>query len=264
MNAILFYKIYGFTGIVLYFNLKFRKILNIRLPDIRSIIHLRPGTSDREVFDQIFLDREYHLSFPFIPEVIVDGGANIGLTSVLFANKYPSAKIISIEPETSNFEAVVKNTETYENIYPIQAAIWNEPGQLDILDTGTGEWGFMVGRNGNSSKQVNSAKVKAITLQEVMSEFKFSQIDVLKVDIEGAEKELFAKNYQDWLPYVRCIIIEIHDNLKKGTSKTVWEALNKYDFSLSVDKGSLVFINENFTTSKAEERSLYSLGSVKN
>lgn len=253
MNAILFYKIYGFTGIVLYFNLKFRKIRKLRLPDIRSIIHLRPATSDREVFDQIFLDREYHLDFPFSPKVIIDGGANIGLTSVLFANHYPKAKIISIEPEASNFKAVVKNTAAYENIHPIQAAIWNEPGQLDILDTGTGEWGFMVGQS-ESTTQSSFNKVNTITLQEIMYEFQLSHIDILKIDIEGAEKELFTKNYEDWLPHVRCIIIEIHDNLKKGTSKTVWEALNKYNFSLSLDKGSLVFLNEDFEAKQINEQ----------
>lgn len=250
MNAFLFYRNYGLAGLLLYLKLKLGRIKNLSIPHIESIIHLRPDTSDQEVFDQIFLDREYDLNLPFVPEIIVDAGANIGLTSVFFANKYPGAKIISIEPEASNYNALVKNTAYYMSIVPIHAAIWNEPGLVEVLDVGTGEWGFMLSqRNG---PQEGIGQIQAITIQEILNDLQLSHIDILKMDIEGSEKELFSTNFETWLPKIRCLIIEIHDNLKKGTSKTVLKALSKYSFSFSLKKGSLVFINEDFSPTIAQ------------
>ena len=244
MNAFLFYKNYGFAGLIIYLKIKFLRAKKLSIPTIKSLINLRPQTSDREVFDQVFRDREYDLKLPFIPKIIVDGGANIGLTSVFFANKYPEAKIISIEPEDSNYRAMVKNVASYMCIVPIRAAIWNEPGQLEIMDVGTGEWGFMVAEAQSSG--VRTGQIDTITMNEILTDLHLSHIDILKIDIEGAEKELFSANFDSWLPKVRCIIMEIHDNLKEGTSKTVFKALNQYNFSFTLEKGSLVFINEDF------------------
>lgn len=240
MNAILFYKNYGITGLLLYLRLKLWHISQLRLPNIKSIIYLRPNTSDREVFDQIFLSREYELAIPFVPKMIIDGGANIGLTSVFLANKYKGATILAIEPERSNFRALVQNASPYENIIPIRAALWHEKTQLQIRDVGTGEWGFVVGSKGNR----NLEPTETITIQEVLEQFELSTIDLLKIDIEGAEKELFSSNYETWLPKVRCIVIELHDNLKPGTSKSVFRTLDRYHFSFSLQNGSMVFLNE--------------------
>lgn len=240
MNAILFYRNYGLTGLLLYLRLKLWHLSRLRLPYIKSIIHLRPNTSDREVFDQIFLSREYELAIPFVPEVIIDGGANIGLTSVYLANKYQGANILAIEPEQSNFRALLQNASTYENIIPIRAALWHEKTQLQISDVGTGEWGYVVGSEGDGGLE----PTETITMQEIMEQFELSTIDLLKIDIEGAEKELFAANYEAWLPKVKCIVIELHDNLKPGTSRCVFRTLDRYNFSFSLQNGSMVFINE--------------------
>jgi hypothetical protein len=58
----------------------------------------------------------------------------------------------------------------------------------------------------------------------------YSTIDILKLDIEGAEKEVFS-NCDKWLGNVRILMIELHDHLKPGCSSIVYSALAKFNFS---------------------------------
>lgn len=60
-----------------------------------------------------------------------------------------------------------------------------------------------------------------------------SQIDLLKLDIEGAELELFAEDYQHWLSNTQILMIELHDWFRKGCSKSFFSALLHYDFSIT-------------------------------
>ena len=78
------------------------------------------------------------------PRTLVDAGANIGLASLYFANRFPSANIIAIEPEQSNFDLLRKNVAPYETITPIRAALWHENGIIKLVDPERlGKWGFM-------------------------------------------------------------------------------------------------------------------------
>src|SRR5262245_55671701 len=59
--------------------------------------NLRMGTTDPWVLKQVLLDRHYDFSLPQDPKIIVDVGANIGLSAVFFANKYPNATVFALE-----------------------------------------------------------------------------------------------------------------------------------------------------------------------
>lgn len=83
--------------------------------------------------------------------------------------------------------------------------------------------------------------VKAVSIKDIMEQYSFDRIDILKIDIEGAEIELFKNNYDDWLPSVRVLIIELHDRMRKGCSKTFFDALSKYNFSTEI-KGENLFV----------------------
>ena len=83
--------------------------------------------------------------------------------------------------------------------------------------------------------------VRSFTLKEIMDKYNSSTIDLLKVDIEGAEKELFSSNYEYWLPRTKVLIIETHDRLKQGCSKSIFAALASYNFSLDIKGNTLIF-----------------------
>jgi len=121
-----------YPGISSYYQLKTNKD-TIVIPELKHPITIRPHTTDGLVFRQIFYKGEYDIHIPFDPAYIIDGGANIGLFSVLFANRFPQAKILSIEPEESNFLMVKKNIAAYPQIVPIQAGLWNRETPLQRL-----------------------------------------------------------------------------------------------------------------------------------
>ena len=81
-------------------------------------MHIRGGSSDAKVFLQVWLNNEYDIPLKSEAEVIIDAGANIGLASLYFKDKYPKASIYAIEPEKGNFDQLVKNTMYYWNVPP--------------------------------------------------------------------------------------------------------------------------------------------------
>jgi len=173
---------------------------------------------------------------------IFDLGANVGYASIYFANKYPNAKIFALEPEINNYVIAQKNTANYPNITLIKGAVWNKLEDLNLVDNGFGEGGYMV------EKGLGNNVVRGYTIDEIMKLMNITTIDILKIDIEGAEKEIFETNFENWIPNTKVIIVETHDRYKKGTSKAIFNTIGKYDFSLELSGENLVLINNNLVT----------------
>lgn len=205
--------------------------INLNVPGLPEKITLRNSTSDAHCFNQVFLDLDYDFDLDFRPSFIVDCGANVGLSSLFFHRKYPEAEIVAVEPETSNYEMLVKNAAAYKNIHPLRYGIWNKNINLEIIDESKGEdkWGFKV----QETSPGTPGSIEAITIAEIMKRFGRDEIDVLKIDIEGSELEVFSSNYESWLPKTRIIMIELHDRTRKGCAKTFFQTLFKYDFSIN-------------------------------
>ena len=222
------------TKTVLFFNFmkakKNKKIIKTGFKSIAHPIYLRNNTSDIDTFYQLFYDKEYDIKFEQDPKVIVDCGANIGLASIYLKNRYPNAKIIAIEPESSNYELLVKNTEQYPDIHCLKAGIWNRTTNLKIKDIGLGNWGFIT----EEVDYEDSSTVKAISIDRIMEQYGLDKIDVLKVDIEGSEKELFEKNCELWLPKVKAVVVELHDGMKEGCSMSFFGAMLHYKFKMQM------------------------------
>ena len=68
-------------------------------------------------------------------------------------------------------------------------------------------------------------------------------VDILKIDIEGSEKEIFEQGFEEWLPFTKILIVETHDRYKQGSSKAVLKAVSAYNFSLEVSGENLIFYN---------------------
>jgi FkbM family methyltransferase len=191
---------------------------------------LRKGTSDLTVFRKIFVSKEYDIQYKEEPELIIDGGANVGYASIFFANRFPSAQIIAIEPESSNFEALVNNVSKYDNVTTVKKGLWNKSGFLRIIDKESDKFAFM-------TMEVSAGDeydVEVITIDEILRLSGCSEIGILKLDIEGAEKELFSSNYDSWLGKVKLLIIELHDDMKSGCSDAFYAAINHYKFESEV------------------------------
>ncbi|TLV00781.1 FkbM family methyltransferase [Dyadobacter luticola] len=214
------------NGILYLIRRKLRSNRVINLAGIKNPIYLRPGTSDGGVFGQIFIQHEYQINLSFEPKVIIDGGANIGLFSVYFKNKYPAATIIAIEPDEENFEMLQKNVAGYSDIHLKKAGLWSRNSQTRMVDKyNLGKWGMVIEEVPDTGG--NKEEFNTLTIDNLLEEFNIEYIDLLKLDIETAEKQLFTENFATWLPRVKVIIIELHDWMQAGCSKPFFEAINQ-------------------------------------
>ncbi|MBW3545240.1 MAG: FkbM family methyltransferase, partial [Bacteroidetes bacterium] len=132
------------------------------------------------------------------------------------------------------------NTKLYQNVVPLQAGLWPEAKKLNVTNTNSSSWAFTL----EESKEDIPNTLDAITLDELLTRYGQQYIDILKIDIEGAEKELFSTNYQTWLPRTKVIVIELHDRMRRGCSKAFFKALINYDFRVQLKGENLVCIND--------------------
>jgi len=196
---------------------------------------------------------EYDCELSKSPQVIVDAGANIGLTSVFYANKYPEARIIAIEPEASNYEILKENTRPYPNIVTVHAALWKADREIDLLDPGYGNQGFQTKEQGEESSGRVLTRTQGMTLTSVIRLCELGHIDMLKVDIEGSEKEVFEHS-SSWIDNVGVIAIETHDRFRKGCEDAVRQATGKFNSQWYRDQ-TLFLARREYATSEGQAKS---------
>lgn len=213
------------TGYIFQRVYKRKRLLSAKIKKTNLQVLLRNNPYDTQVFTQIFMRDELNVHFEKPPEIIIDGGANIGLATLYLVTKYPNATIIAVEPEQSNFDLLIKNTKGYSNIFCLNKGIWDKSCRLQIIDNGDGNASFITKELIENEPAENV--INAITITDIMKEFKIQKLDLLKLDIEGSEKDVFEKGYEDWLSKTQNLIIEIHPHLHPDCEKTVMAALEK-------------------------------------
>jgi FkbM family methyltransferase len=185
----------------------------IAVPGLFAGIELRGLSSDDATFIQIFLrgDLDFEVPGP-APRTIVDVGANIGLASLYLARRFPSARIVAIEFEAENFQQLRRNTAAYPNIECVHAGLWPVDGVVAVANPNAAKWAHVPAEAVASD---TAETVRAISMETLMSERGIASIDLLKIDIEGSEYELF-ESVPDWMTKVRTVAIELHDHLRPG------------------------------------------------
>lgn len=204
-------------------------------------VYLRVPSSDVRVFAQIFIRNEYKFDVNRDPDFIIDAGANIGLASIYFANQFPNARILAIEPEKENFEILVKNVKPYPNVQPVLGALWGERTEVEVVDHGLGNWGFMIEASTDSGSSATSShqKVEGMTVDMILDSHDVQKVCILKLDIEGAELEVF-RNSSSWIDRVDSLIIELHEHMKPGCNRSFYSATSGFDIEWS--QGEFVYL----------------------
>jgi FkbM family methyltransferase len=142
------------------------------------------------------------------------------LASIWFARHYPDAQIVAVELQPDNYAMLVRNTEEYPNITTLHAAVWNESGRrMTVDDPGIGNWGFRA-----SSSSGPGPTVEAVTVPEIMDRFGMERVDLLKLDIEGAERVVLDAA-DAWIDKVDAVVAELHDRMTPGCSRTFFRVL---------------------------------------
>ncbi len=230
-----------FSGTRLYFQLWFKRLNKIKLPHVRYPFKLRADTSDVPTFQQVFVEGEYKIGFRTPPQRIIDAGANVGLFAIKMKNDFPDASIVCIEPDTDNFQIATQNLMPYSKIFLENAGLWSKDTKLKISDKfNLGKWAMVV------EEDIQNGNIQTVSIPYLMQKYQWDYIDVLKMDIESSEKQLFSENYEMWLPKVKVLIIELHDWMEKGCSRTFFEAINKTipRYTYSVMGENTIIVND--------------------
>ena len=190
---------------------------------------LRSGSADVMVFEQVFLFDDYKIKFKIDPKFIIDAGAHIGMASLYFANRFPDAQIICLEPEAENFNLLSRNTQHLPNITPLNTALWEYSGKVYLDNPRANTWAFRV------SEKHSEVAVSTLDIESILNQYQQAKVDILKIDIEGSEKTLFENN-PSWTDRVDYIVIETHDHIQPGATSSI-EAAVASDMQLIQSQG---------------------------
>jgi FkbM family methyltransferase len=172
----------------------------------------RGGTSDLEVFRQIFLDREYScLDEAEGVDLVIDCGANVGYSSAYFLSRFPGCRVIAVEPDAGNFAACQRNLAPYgDRVRLVRSGIWSHSTGLKISEIpyrDGREWAVQV----RPTQADETPDLQAVDIGTLLAESGSRRISILKIDIEAAERFVFAENYRHWLEAADNLVIELHD-----------------------------------------------------
>lgn len=154
-------------------------------------------------YRELFVNELYRFRTNTITPVIIDCGANIGLSVLYFKQLYPLAHIEAFEPDTQNFELLKRNCENnaLQDVALYQAAVWTSNGSI-AFSADDSEASHI--SEATSAKAVN---VQSIRLKESLQ--KYAQVDMLKMDIEGAEWDV-VQDIASELNHVSHFFLEYH------------------------------------------------------
>jgi FkbM family methyltransferase len=187
-------------------------------------IAFRQGTADERTIRTVMERRQYDIShlrrrdelrriFHRSMEngrapLIVDLGANIGVSALYFNHVWSGSKILAVQPAPDNFQLLNQNVRDKKNIYPIHAGISCQDGTLRIADENADTDAFRT--------IFGSGSIPAFSLPTLLRDHDGEPF-ICKIDIEGAEQDLFATN-TDWINQFPLIMIELHDWMLCGAA----------------------------------------------
>ncbi len=242
-NIFRYIKNFGFfRGVGLFLNIELFRNKKMRIRGHPAIIYYRPGTADLKVFREIFLFQTCEIRLKTL-RYIIDGGAHIGFSTIYYRMMYPEAQILAVEPGNKNFRLLTLNCKRLPKVHLINAGLWKNCGPLKIMNPDDNTWAYRVQENDLGDEE----ELHGITIAALMEKFNIPYIDLIKLDIEGSETEVFSENYDDWIKRTRNILIELHDWYDPACSRTVFRTLSSYNFTTTVIHGMLWFRNlDNF------------------
>ncbi len=178
---------------------------SLRLAGTKQPVYLRTYSGDLQIFYEIFWRRAYGIAGINFSDckVIVDLGGHVGVSALYFHNRAPRAALWVLEPDAANLSIAKQNlAQVAGNVTLLHAAAANHSGTLFVQSD---RFAF----NSKTGWSGNGVPVNALSCNDLFSQNKIIAVDLLKIDIEGFETDLFTAN-TEWLRLVRYLIIEIH------------------------------------------------------
>ncbi|MDC1162239.1 FkbM family methyltransferase [Tenacibaculum sp.] len=201
--------------------------------ELEHKIKIRSHPIDKSVIRYVLYEK-YHLPLQMfhLPQnaTVVDLGVNIGLTVAHIKTIYPKVKIIGYEMDLNNYELALWNTQYYSDVEIINKAIWVENKRVKYNKKSNPD-GYRIQ---DLSIDKNDTEIEAITMREMIKEHSIEKIDYLKMDIEGAEKNILKDNDLEWLHIVNSMNIEMHLDGNENINEYI-EIIRNYNFTVWKD-----------------------------
>ena len=182
---------------------------------------------DTAVLVEVFALMEYEWELDSAPTTILDLGAHWGDTAIFYTLTYPEAKIVSVEPAPSSFARLVKMSKGHSKIIPVQAALTQSSGEIDLFLYDSSLGNSLTDRKHGEGEKV---RVQGLTIPDLCKEISVNKFDLIKFDIEGAEEILFKLG--DLRQFADAYIGEIHLDLMSLSLEDVKEVFRDFDYSL--------------------------------
>jgi FkbM family methyltransferase len=195
--------------------------IQVNFKRLHHPFHIRQGNFvDVAVVTTNIVREEYgQLDLPRDPEWIIDGGAYIGDTAAYFLSRYPKVNVIALEPGAESYKMAHQNLKPYkERAILLNQGLW---GSDTTLKFGGDLWGASVRKDGY--------EINCVSIPTLLRLYRIPKVDILKLDIEGAEENLFASAPEKWLPLVDHILIETHG---AAIEKQVFGVLERNHFKI--------------------------------
>lgn len=202
----------------------------------RIKILLRKGSSDLKVFRQIIINEEFKNVVQLIHQHdikiknVIDAGANIGLTTLYLKEHFPETEILCIEPDASN-QAQLSQHIALNNLTKVElikGGVWSHNSWLNIDNTFRDglEWSRRL-----KPSETERGNIPVYSINHMLADKQWDSIDLLKMDIEGAEETIFSESSDlSFLNKTKVITIEVHNMLEVG--HRIVEVLQEYNYKL--------------------------------
>lgn len=212
----------------------------LRLKLNNHLVMVRAGTVDLWVVGEN-LRGEFRAIKQYLPVdfdgLIVDAGAFIGGASLSFSEMFPRATVLALEPWPANFEILKNNCESNPRIILEEKALVSElpeGGTVRLYDMTHRETGNSIVEQRLGGDDYQFREVAALTLEKIVN--RFGKISVLKMDIEGAEKDIFLGNL-DLFSEISIVFVELHDRFVPGCTDSMLK-MAQYSDSEIIDFGA--------------------------
>jgi len=178
----------------------------------RLRLHLRSNNgADAFTHSEVFEHQYYRLPLRFPPATILDLGANIGLSAIYFARRYPESRIACVEPMPGNLKSLIRNLrENAVEAEVIAAAIDAKDGVV-AMEYGAADYGHRIAAATTSV----SIEVASVSVPTIMHRLGWDRIGLVKIDIEGHEHALLSQDC-GWLADVDALCVEYHHDFAEA------------------------------------------------
>ncbi|RJP28120.1 MAG: FkbM family methyltransferase [Candidatus Omnitrophota bacterium] len=191
-------------------------------------------------WDYIFGYEKYFFESNNISPRVLDCGANIGIFSLYCKMLYPGARITAIEADPKITEVLRKNLSVngFDDIEVLNKAVWVKDGRVEFCEEGSDAGSLYSVVMDDSMPKIN---IDSMRLSDILAAQK---IDLLKLDIEGAERDVLY-DCSDHLSNVDKIIIDLHEfSLPQKNTADVISLLRQKDFVCNID--DIYYYHERF------------------